>query len=94
MPHLTYITLASRDGKVLVWLRGEIMTPPFSTETRREAGFLLRQLQQGVIWRIIYRVEPDAIVILDVYSKKSQATPNAVIQQSRARLAQYLQVVK
>jgi len=38
--------MASPD-KPLVWLHGEIKTPPFSPETRIEAGVLLRRLQQG-----------------------------------------------
>jgi hypothetical protein len=33
--------------KPLVWLEGEIKTPPFSLEARLEAGYLLRKLQQG-----------------------------------------------
>lgn len=37
----------SDDDKPLVWLRGEVKTPPFSAEARREAGFLLRMLQRG-----------------------------------------------
>ena len=37
----------SDEDKVLVWLSGEVNTPPFSEETRLEAGFLLRQLQRG-----------------------------------------------
>ena len=36
----------SRD-KDLVWFKGEVKTPPFSSEARIEAGFLLRRLQQG-----------------------------------------------
>ena len=35
------------NDKPLVWLHGEIKTPPFGTTTRLEAGCLLRQLQQG-----------------------------------------------
>jgi phage-related protein len=31
--------------KPLIWLRGEIKTPPFSHGARLEAGFLLRRLQ-------------------------------------------------
>ncbi len=34
-------------GKPLVWLRGEIKTPPFSAAARVEAGYLLRRLQLG-----------------------------------------------
>lgn len=33
--------------KPLVWLRGEIKTPPFGREARMEAGYLLRRLQRG-----------------------------------------------
>lgn len=37
----------SRPDKPLVWMEGEIKTPPFSLEARIEAGVLLRRLQQG-----------------------------------------------
>jgi len=33
--------------KPLVWLSGEVKTPPFSAAARLEAGVLLRRLQQG-----------------------------------------------
>jgi len=33
--------------KPVVWLAGELKTPPFSKDARVEAGFLLRRLQQG-----------------------------------------------
>jgi hypothetical protein len=35
----------SGDDKPLVWLRGEVKSPPFSKDARLEAGFLLRRLQ-------------------------------------------------
>src|SRR5881409_2979159 len=38
--------MSPRD-KPLVWLRGEIKTPPFGPDARIEAGFLLRRLQRG-----------------------------------------------
>jgi len=38
--------MSPRD-KPLVWLSGEIKTPPFGPEARFEAGFLLRRLQRG-----------------------------------------------
>ncbi len=31
-------------------------------------------------WRTIYRVDPDAIVILEVFSKKTRTTPKSVIE--------------
>jgi phage-related protein len=33
--------------KPLVWLHGEIKTPPFSGKARIEAGVLMRRLQRG-----------------------------------------------
>ncbi|TWH40840.1 hypothetical protein CAL7102_10201 [Dulcicalothrix desertica PCC 7102] len=35
------------NDKPLVWLHGDIKTPPFSQNARIEAGVLLRRLQQG-----------------------------------------------
>lgn len=85
--------------KPLVWLHGEVKTPPFSSTARIEAGFLLRLLQMGEklemphsrpmpgigsnchelrinddrsTWRIIYRIYDDAIIILEVFNKKTQ----------------------
>jgi hypothetical protein len=37
----------SETDKPLVWVQGEVKTPPFSTEARLKAGFLLRRLQKG-----------------------------------------------
>lgn len=36
----------------------------------------LRVVDAGVSWRIVYRTDPDAIVIADVFSKKTRATPS------------------
>jgi len=49
----------------------------------------LRIVDIDATWRIIYRVDPDAIVILDVFSKKSRTTPKSVIARSRKRLREY-----
>lgn len=35
------------SGRPLVWLSGEVRSPPFTAEARREAGVLLRVLQLG-----------------------------------------------
>src|SRR5256885_615761 len=34
---------------------------------------------EGVTWRIVYRIDQDAIVIGDVFAKKSRQTPKRVI---------------
>jgi len=38
----------SLQAKPLVWMHGEITTPPFSSNARIEAGYLLRQVQKGI----------------------------------------------
>jgi phage-related protein len=40
-------------------------------------------------WRIIYRIDADAIVIAEVFQKKTQQTPKQVIENSRRRLRHY-----
>ena len=108
------------SGKPLVWLHGEVKTPPFSRPARVEAGFLLRRLQNGesigmpasrpmptigagchelrvddgdVTWRILYYVDTDAVVVLEVFNKKTRATPKYVIEVARKRLRAYRRAV-
>jgi phage-related protein len=103
-------------GKRLVWLHGEIKTPPFSKAARLQAGYLLRRLQEGERlfmphsrptttigsrcnelrildsagnWRIIYRLDTDAIIIAAIFAKKTQETPSDVIVISRERFRRY-----
>jgi phage-related protein len=40
-------------------------------------------------WRIIYRIDFDAIVIVDVFPKKTDKTPDSVIKQCKKRLKRY-----
>ena len=40
-------------------------------------------------WRIMYRVDSDAVVIAEVFAKKTQATPRSVIEVCRRRLVRY-----
>ncbi len=40
-------------------------------------------------WRIIYRVDIDAIVIAEIFKKKTQQTPQRLIEISRERLRRY-----
>jgi phage-related protein len=106
----------SRDDKPLIWLAGEVRTPPFSAEARLEAGYLLRQLQTGLkvglphsrpmpsicprchelriqdqdqTWRLVYRLDKDAVVMLDVFSKKTSKTPKVTIDACKKRAKQY-----
>ena len=49
----------------------------------------LRINDADVTWRLVYRVDPDAVVIVDVFSKKTAATPMAVIEACKRRLREY-----
>ena len=107
----------SPKDKPLVWLQGEVKTPPFSNAARIEAGFLLRQLQRGdtIImphsrpmpgigarchelrindkdhtWRIIYRLDSDAVIILEVFEKKTAKTPKKILDICKIRLEAYI----
>jgi phage-related protein len=40
-------------------------------------------------WRILYRSDADAIVIIEVFSKKTRATPRNVIDACRRSLKEY-----
>ena len=102
--------------KPLIWLEGEVKTPPFSAAARLEAGYLLRRLQQGdrlsmphsrpmpsigrkchelrindadQTWRLVYRVDSDVVVILEVFSKKTNQTPKRVIDSCKSRIKDY-----
>ncbi|MEP6780850.1 MAG: type II toxin-antitoxin system RelE/ParE family toxin [Gemmatimonadaceae bacterium] len=104
----------------LVWLHGELKTPPLTALGRLEAGVLLRRLQRGekiglpharpmpplgarcaelripdatVTWRILYRLDPDAVVIVAVFAKKTPTTSATVLATAKARLKQYDRVI-
>lgn len=49
----------------------------------------LRIQDARTTWRIVYRIDTDAVVIADVFAKTSQTTPKAVIDNSRRRLRAY-----
>jgi phage-related protein len=106
----------SPNDKPLVWLHGEVKSPPLSDAARIDAGFLLRRLQQGArlempqsrpmpsigprchelrisdaanTWRLVYRTDADAVVIVEVFSKKTQQTPPSIVAICRRRLKEY-----
>lgn len=117
MSLMTYDSAAMNPkDRPLVWLHGEVKSPPLSKAGRIEAGFLLRRLQRGEPlglphsrpmptmgkgchelrindssghWRVMYRIDSDAIVIAEVFHKKTPKTPKAVLETCRRRLKEY-----
>ncbi len=53
----------------------------------------LRIPDEKVTWRIVYRLDADAIVLADVFAKKTQATPKHVIAACQRRLRMYDETV-
>jgi phage-related protein len=49
----------------------------------------LRIQDENATWRIVYRIDPTEILILDVFSKKTQATPATVIDACRERIKRW-----
>jgi phage-related protein len=52
----------------------------------------LRIKDKDEIFRIIYRIDPDAILILHVFKKKSRQTPKYVIDHCKAGIRSYDQI--
>ena len=40
-------------------------------------------------WRIMYRIDSECVLILEVYSKKSRKIPSEVIRRCKQRIKQY-----
>jgi phage-related protein len=53
----------------------------------------LRINDEAGTFRIPYRVDSDAIVILDVFMKKREQTPKAIIAACKRRLGEYDRLV-
>ena len=49
----------------------------------------LRIPDETKTWRIIYRIDSDAIIIVAVFSKKTQKTPKSIIDTAKQRLKEY-----
>ena len=49
----------------------------------------LRLNDRDQIWRIIYRIDSDAILILEVFQKQTSQTPQVVIDVCHQRLSRY-----
>lgn len=49
----------------------------------------LRVRDEDKTWRIVYRLDDDAVLILHVFSKKTQHTPRSVIDTCKALLSRY-----
>jgi phage-related protein len=49
----------------------------------------LRIRDENTNWRIIYRIDDTAILVIDVFAKRTTRTPKRVINACKLRLAAY-----
>lgn len=49
----------------------------------------LRVNDEHKTWRLIYRIDQDAIIVLEVFEKKTRTTPQQVVEACQRRLRQY-----
>ena len=49
----------------------------------------LRIRDRGHVWRIVYRLDADVVLILEIFEKKTTTTPKPVIEDCRRRLRHY-----
>ena len=49
----------------------------------------LRIIDENVTWRILYALDVEAIVVLEVFAKKSNRTPTGIVSSCKRRLVAY-----
>ena len=54
-----------------------------------KVGHELRIVDRDVTWRIMYYVDQEAVVIPEVFAKKTRATPRKVVDVCKGRLRDY-----
>ena len=71
--------------------RGEMLTLPHSRPMPAigRRCHELRIPDEDKAWRIVYRIDYDAIVILDVFAKKDRMTPRHIIDRCKMRIKAY-----
>ena len=51
--------------------------------------FELRVNDAGKTWRVVCQVDPDAVLVAEVFEKKTRTTPDRIVQECRKRLKHY-----
>lgn len=71
--------------------RGELLAMPHSRPMPAIGPRCheLRVKDARAEWRIIYRIDPDAILVVEVFGRKTRETPDQIINTCRRRLREY-----
>ncbi len=92
----------SREGRIAAGLllrrlqRGESIGLPHARPMPEigAGGLELRIRDRGQSWRIMLRVDTDAIVIAEVFQKRTRTTPNRILRVCQERLRRYDQTLE
>ena len=71
--------------------RGELLSMPKS-RPMPSVGPRCHELRvddERQTWRIVYRIDQDAIIIVDVFGKKTARTPKRILELCQKRLKEY-----
>ena len=87
----------SKDARLATGLllrrlqRGEVLSMPHS-RPMPSIGMHCHELRiadRDTDWRIVYRIDDDAVVVADVFSKKTQKTETLTLNRCKIRLRVY-----
>lgn len=77
---------------------GEVLSMPDSRYMRsigpRCNELRVNDPESGLNWRIIYRIDYDCIVLVDIFAKQTSRTPYSIIDRCKERLSRYDQVAE
>lgn len=71
--------------------RGEVLSMPHSRPMPAigKRCHELRVIDDHATWRMVYRLDSDAVVIAEIFSKKTVTTPRTVIDTCQKRFKEY-----
>jgi phage-related protein len=74
-------------------LNGELptlpMSKPMSSIDDRCHELRVNDLNNNKNWRVVYRIDDDAVIILEVFAKTTKKTPDLIIDRCQKRLRSY-----
>jgi phage-related protein len=76
-------------GRLLEQLQNGATLPMPISRPMPDVGKGCYELRIRDFWRVVYKIDSDAIVVLDIFPKKTQTMPQQVINTCQARLKKY-----
>lgn len=84
------IQAKNKIEKLLDQLKNGYMLPMPISKPFPDIGKGCHELRILDFWRLVYKIDTDAIVVLEIFPKKTQTMPQSVINTCQTRLKSYL----